>query len=134
MIRILYISTAREAHVQNDLAPILRVSRRNNAALNVTGLLVAGGRRFLQVLEGPADAVEQTYGRICGDARHIAPVLLSKRSIDDRLFGEWAMGFQPAGVGGNGGAVNEEVAALVAPISDPTIKAYFEGFVRRHAA
>lgn len=134
MIRIIYISTARVRTPRGELDGILQISRRNNRAVGVTGLLVVGGRRFLQVLEGPEEAVMQTYQRIKADSRHVAPVLLSKRPITERNFADWAMGYQPAGSLDGPGLVADDVAALIAPIADPTVRAYFAEFAKQHAA
>jgi Sensors of blue-light using FAD len=134
LYRLLYISTARQSHAPATLEAILRTSRRNNAAAAVTGLLLAGGRRFLQILEGPEESVRQTYERICRDPRHVAPVILKSGPVATRLFANWAMGFQQAGTPVAGGSVSDDVAALVAPIEDPVIKAYFAGFALQHAA
>ena len=134
MIRLLYISTARVRHSPTELENILRVSRRNNEAADVTGLLIAGGNRFLQVLEGPENRVQETYNRICRDPRHFAPVILKRETSESRSFGAWAMGFQPGGSVKRESNVDDEVAALVAPIDDLILKAYFEGFVHQHAA
>ncbi|MEG3124428.1 BLUF domain-containing protein [Sphingomonas sp. GB1N7] len=130
MLRLLYISTSRHPHDHAEVEQILRVSRRNNFAANVTGLLVAGGKRFLQVLEGPEQSVQATYDRICRDPRHFAAVTLNKRTCDERLFPAWSMGYQPAGQGG----VDVGISALIAPIADPTVRAYFSEFADRHAA
>jgi hypothetical protein len=92
LIRLIYISTARSELSAAELEGVLRASRRNNAAVGVTGLLVVGGRRFLQALEGPADAVAQTYDRIKADGRHFAAVTLDNRPIAERSFPDWAMG------------------------------------------
>lgn len=135
MIRLLYISTARERHSRAALENILRVSRRNNAAANVTGLLIAGGNRFLQVLEGPEQDVQNTYDRIRLDARHRAPVILKREPIEERAFGAWSMGFQPGGSRTLPASdVNGQLAALVESIEDVTLRAYFDGFVLQHAA
>lgn len=134
MIRIIYISTSRAEIVKNELDAILLVSRRNNRNFGVTGLLVAGGRRFLQVLEGPEGAVMQTYDRIKADQRHFATVLLSKQSIVERNFADWDMGFQPAPTLHGAGAVAADVAAMIATIEDPTVYAYFSEFAKKHAA
>lgn len=134
MIRLIYISTARGEITQGDLECILRKSRRNNAAVGVTGLLIAGGRRFLQVLEGPTDVVMETYERIQADERHFATVLLSKRTVTERNFESWAMGYQPAGPIHGDGSVADDVASLIAPIADPTVHAYFAEFAKKHAA
>ncbi|QDZ06869.1 BLUF domain-containing protein [Sphingomonas panacisoli] len=135
MIRLLYISTARERHSPAILEDILRMSRRNNTAANVTGLLIAGGNRFLQVLEGPEQSVQSTYDRICQDVRHRAPVVLKREPIKERAFGSWSMGFQAGGptLPPTAG-ISDQLAALMEPIEDPTLRAYFEGFVRQHAA
>jgi hypothetical protein len=134
MIRLLYISTARVPHSRAQLDNILGVSRRNNAAVGITGLLIAGGNRFLQVLEGPEAHVQETYDRIRLDIRHFAPVILKREAAEKRLFGRWAMGFQPGGTPAGMSSMSDEVCGLVAPIGDPLLKAYFEGFARRHAA
>lgn len=134
LYRLLYISTARQSHASATLDAILRTSRRNNAAAAVTGLLLAGGRRFLQIIEGPEESVRGTYERICLDGRHVAPVILKAGPVATRSFADWAMGFQQAGSPAAGGSVNDDVAALLAPIEDPAIKAYFAGFAQQHAA
>jgi hypothetical protein len=67
MLQLVYISTSREPITDRLLDDILSTSRRNNDRAGVSGLLVAGGRRFLQALEGPAAAVLATYARIAAD-------------------------------------------------------------------
>ncbi|MCX4198446.1 BLUF domain-containing protein [Methylobacterium organophilum] len=46
---------------------ILDASRRNNAALDVTGALMFNAGAFAQVLEGPRQGVEATFERIQRD-------------------------------------------------------------------
>lgn len=133
MIRLIYISTARVALSTQALDEILRVSRRNNQAVGVTGLLIVGGRRFLQALEGPSEAVRNTYDRIKADDRHFASVVLSDREISERSFSGWAMGYQPAGTPHAAGTVARDVDALIAPITDPIVHAYFAEFSKKHA-
>ncbi|PSJ40409.1 BLUF domain-containing protein [Allosphingosinicella deserti] len=132
MLQIVYISTAQPGFAQSDLREVLEASRRNNAAVDVTGLLVAGGRRFLQVLEGPEAAVEATLARIKADPRHRALVNLSSKQVDARQFGDWSMGFELGGVPG-AGDLNAVVANLVAKLSDRNLAAQFLGFAEIHA-
>ena len=134
MIRLIYISTARSVLSEQELDGILRVSRRKNQMVDVTGLLIVGGRRVLQALEGPAEAVKKTYDRIKADRRHFAAVVLSDREIAERSFFEWAMGYQPAGIPRSEGTVANDVAELIAPITDPIVHAYFAEFAKKHAA
>jgi len=72
MKRLLYISTARSILDASELEELLSKSRAANTKADLTGLLVVGGRRFLQVLEGPDEAVIRTYERIKSDPRHFA--------------------------------------------------------------
>ena len=134
MIRLLYISTTRMPHSRAQLDNVLAISRRNNVLAGITGLLIAGGNRFLQVLEGPEAGALETYDRIRVDPRHFAPVVLKCEAVEKRLFARWAMGFQPGGSPNGVSSISDEVGGLVAPIDDPLLKAYFEGFARRHAA
>ena len=134
MIRLLYISTARQQPTPEELADILRASRRNNPPAGVTGLLIIGGRRFLQALEGPDVAVKTTYDRIARDPRHFAIVQLAREEITERQFPDWAMGAQAGGRPGQAAGVSEAVAALIAPIRDPNLRGYFLGFAERQAA
>jgi hypothetical protein len=117
-----------------ELDSVLRVSRRNNKAADVTGLLVVGGRRFLQALEGPEAAVMATFERIRADPRHFAVVILSRSTIEQRQFGEWAMGYQPGAALGTEASIANDVEALIAPIDDPVVHAYFRQFALQHAA
>ena len=129
MYRLLYISTARAPITAEMLETILRASRRNNAAAGITGLLVAGGTRFLQVLEGDRAAVQATYARICADPRHFATVVLEEAPITARTFPQWAMGSVAAGAAQADMPTGEAIAQLVEPITDPAVRGYFAGFV-----
>lgn len=94
MIQLCYISTARPEVTSGSVVEILKISRRNNDKAHVTGLLLFNGKRFLQLLEGPAPAVAETFTRISLDPRHFAVVKLSERLIEDREFGAWSMSFE----------------------------------------
>jgi hypothetical protein len=48
-----YFSTAAGPQVPTVVHDILTVARRVNRSMGVTGLLVAGSNRYLQVIEGP---------------------------------------------------------------------------------
>jgi len=81
---------------QAILAGILLDARRCNARDDITGALIVRQDLFLQLLEGPADAVEAAYQRIARDDRHIEVRPLTRRQTDKRLFAEWAMRADPA--------------------------------------
>ena len=134
MKRLLYISTARSPLRPSELDNLLAKSRKANSAGDLTGLLVVGGRRFLQVLEGPDQAVTATYERITRDPRHFALVKLHDKEVTTRSFASWAMGFEQGGVAAASATLEEQVNAMVAPIADPTLRAYFTGFAKNHAS
>lgn len=127
MLQLIYVSTARKVGT-TDLEDILVKSRRNNRRDGITGLLHAKGRRFLQALEGEPAKVEAAYARIAADPRHFALVVLSRRTVTDREFGEWAM----AADDGSGGVV-AQVATLVEGAA-PSVRGTFEGFAGLRAA
>lgn len=93
MKRILYVSAAKGAVSEADIADILAASRRNNARVEVTGLLLHIDGGFLQILEGPDAAVEETYARITADPRHGNVLLLWSEAAETRAFPDWSMGY-----------------------------------------
>ncbi len=98
MRQLLYVSTSARDISQRMLDQILSVSRVNNAAVGITGMLLYLDGAFLQVLEGPDDAVARTYDRIRMDPRHREPqTLLDQEGA--RAFGQWSMGFKNLGHG-----------------------------------
>ncbi len=127
MLQLIYVSTARPGAVV-DLEDILTVSRRNNRRDGITGLLHGNGRRFLQALEGEPDRVEAAFARISADPRHFALVILSRRDVVVREFGDWAMAVDD----GTGSAI-AQVAALVENAA-PNVRGTFEGFAAMRAA
>jgi hypothetical protein len=96
-------------------------------------LLVSGGRRFLQVLEGPDQAVLATYARIQGDPRHRAFVLITCQGVAERAFGDWSMAYREGGIHVADDRLHTAVEALTARIADPNLRAQFSGFAKLHA-
>lgn len=131
MFQLAYISSSKTPVDRAMLDDILAVSRRNNARAGITGLLVAGGRRFLQVLEGPEQAVLTTYTRIGRDDRHRGLVMISAKAVEWRAFGEWSMAFRDSGAA-SGDELEDLVAKLVGTIEDPNLRAQFTGFAKLH--
>jgi blue light- and temperature-responsive anti-repressor len=77
--------------VDEAVSQIIRASIRNNREVAVTGLLLVHEGCFLQALEGPAEAVLTTYGRICDDPRHTDTKVLGAGPAAARSFGDWNM-------------------------------------------
>lgn len=129
MQQLVYVSTSRsERPSLLELESILSASRRNNARDSLTGLLIVGGRRFLQVLEGPAEQLDLAYARIKRDPRHFALVELSCKPMTKRSFPDWDMGYE-AGQGD----LSELVHQLTSMIEDPSLQAQLRGFADLHS-
>jgi hypothetical protein len=75
---------------------ILMIARRNNPLESITGALICRQDLYLQLLEGPQDAVEARYRRIAGDDRHLEVVKRVSRPVTERMFPNWAMRDDPA--------------------------------------
>jgi hypothetical protein len=93
LLRAIYVSTATHDLRDAELASILDVSRRNNAAQDITGALGYHDRSFIQVLEGPKGLVEALLAKIARDARNTGLFVVHRSRIDERVFGEWSMGW-----------------------------------------
>ena len=71
-------------------------ARRCNERDNVTGALMCRRDIFVQLLEGPEDAVNAAYARIARDDRHLDLKMRASGPVSERLFGDWAMLHDPA--------------------------------------
>jgi len=77
--------------VERDLAEIADKAKRNNERLGITGVLVYDAGVFIQVLEGPNDAVTHMMTRILSDQRADNVAILFYRLVDQRELGHWSM-------------------------------------------
>jgi hypothetical protein len=95
--RLVYYSRNRiagsPAAMGEEVRRILAASRKNNAAMGVTGALMFNAGCFGQLLEGRRSAVEATFERIQQDERHGEVSVLAFEPIAGRLFAQWSMGF-----------------------------------------
>ncbi len=89
--RIRYVSRFESPLSEADVQAIGEQSRRNNERLGLTGVLMASGGLFYQVLEGPDEAVDEVYRKIVEDGRHTDLLLLSTETGVNRLFPSWSM-------------------------------------------
>lgn len=105
LYRLVYVSTARIGLDDSDVEAILEASRRNNAAHHVTGLLAYNGANFMQLIEGPTDAVLALYERLGRDDRHFGLVKISGEPVETRVCGDWAMMLSRAQHAGSDGEV-----------------------------
>ena len=94
MLSLIYVSTSVKLLNDEELLDILKISRENNSSKEVTGLLLYKGGNFMQVLEGPDDAVNGIFEKIKNDPRHKDVSVISREQIQSRQFPAWEMAFQ----------------------------------------
>ncbi|WP_421789270.1 BLUF domain-containing protein [Hyphobacterium sp.] len=91
--RLVYVSQAVVPMHEGALEDILSAARDNNSRHKITGLLLFDGAHFMQLLEGPTEAVEQTFSAIIKDKRHKGVVRIASETGVNRQFPGWSMGY-----------------------------------------
>ena len=92
MKRVRYISRFASSLSPQDIDEIISASHRNNPRRHITGMLIASGDLFYQLLEGPRDEVDALYARISQDPRHEQILLIESETGDfERICPDWAM-------------------------------------------
>ena len=87
---VIYVS--RPTHFDHIiLENILKTSRLANPENGITGNLIYHSDLFLQILEGPTEAIDNLYRKILSDSRHSDIVKLREAQFHTRLFDSWAM-------------------------------------------
>jgi len=90
MLSLIYSSVATRSLDDDDLAGLLAQSRRANAENDITGVLLFRNGYFLQLLEGPDQAVRAKMATIKHDDRHTKVTVLTEELIEERQFPEWS--------------------------------------------
>ena len=75
-----------------NLEALLVSARRQNLQNGITGVLLCSGEQFMQCFEGPEDAVQETYERICRSRMHKGLIVYMDSVVPVRAFDDWAMG------------------------------------------
>ena len=88
--RVIYVSE-KVGSSEQDVAEIVKASAQNNPSKDITGCLVDGQNSFLQILEGPSDAIKGLYKTISEDSRHTNVTRLYDELVGTRLFSDWSM-------------------------------------------
>ncbi|MCW3796970.1 BLUF domain-containing protein [Sphingomonas sp. BN140010] len=75
----------------DDLLAIHTAARQLNALDGITGLLIHNGTHFLQIIEGPDDAIGDLVERLRRDPRHTGFEVRDDREVEERSFAGWTM-------------------------------------------
>lgn len=139
LYRTAYISAARRAFSEADLAALLAAARARNIQTGVTGLLLYGDMSFIQVLEGAVGAVEDTLARIAQDERHTQLTRIAGGPVLERRFADWSMGYRAARPGevralqGYMAMSRPSLADVVARVDEPATRLFLSRFAAEHA-
>lgn len=91
--RLIYFSTASWMMAEVELDELLAECRAINQRLAVTGFLLYGDGSFMQLLEGPPEAVGLVYGRLLLDERHQDVIKMADSIVEARNFSDWFMAY-----------------------------------------
>ena len=90
--RLKYVSRLTTPMLQTQLQALVQRSQVKNSGLGITGILVATGGLFYQVIEGPAQAIDSLYATIAADPRHTELLVISvEEPVATRYFPGWLM-------------------------------------------
>jgi len=90
--RMRYISELAEDLGPGEIERIGRLAAEANEKDQITGMLVASGKLFFQIIEGPEDAIDRLWARISRDPRHRNMLVLAEERGDlPRLCPDWGM-------------------------------------------
>ncbi len=93
LTQLCYASVEVRAFDEPALQALLKKARANNARQDITGLLLYGQGRFVQLLEGEHDLIEVLYQKIVSDPRHQRVFEVYRQSVNTRDFPNWSMAF-----------------------------------------
>ncbi|KAB2541055.1 hypothetical protein AL035_14290 [Salipiger aestuarii] len=93
LTQLFYTSLCRSSRGHWSDFVILKDALENNARAGVTGYLLRDRAHFYQVLEGAASVVDALFDRISADDRHSNVTVLMRRSVPERSFLGWSMGY-----------------------------------------
>ena len=78
----------------DDLRALLDTAHAANRQFDISGLLFYVGQHFIQTIEGPDAAIGQLIENIRNDNRTMPITLMFDRTVEERAFPNWRMGFR----------------------------------------
>ncbi len=92
--QLVYRSIASSGFQSDDMVSLMSSCKKNNPALEITGMLVYNDGIFLQMIEGDALSISKLYNKISLDPRHGDLKILWSGRADERTFPHWSMAFK----------------------------------------
>lgn len=89
--QLVYVSTRKPNCTAEEIEKILDSCKKNNPALNITGVLLYSDTKFIQLVEGDAKGIMDLYDKIKKDNRHSNAMMISYNPISEKSFPSWHM-------------------------------------------
>jgi hypothetical protein len=96
LVHIVYCSLASAELSPSAVLHMVERAQERNPERGISGMLVFGNQRFLQMIEGPRRAVSDLYHTVVRDPRHTDLVLIDFAYKPARDFGRWGMALYDA--------------------------------------
>ncbi|MGP1272549.1 MAG: BLUF domain-containing protein [Phycisphaerales bacterium] len=90
--QLVYRSAALHPFTEAGLLALQAEAATKNAKLGVTGFLLYHHDAFVQLIEGPDEAIGALIDRIRADSRHREVVVLFDERVSERAVPAWSMG------------------------------------------
>jgi len=82
---------ANDNSIELDLEDITQAAKKRNPSLGITGVLFYHQGKFLQLLEGEPDNIDQIMQHINTDKRHNNIQLYIDQNVESRCLADWNM-------------------------------------------
>jgi len=90
--RIRYVSRFSRTLTSEEIESLVQRAEGKNAVLGITGIFMATGNLFYQLIEGPEDAIDRLFATILSDERHRDILVLeTETEVTGRFFPDWSM-------------------------------------------
>jgi Sensors of blue-light using FAD len=90
--QILYCSLCSEPMTQREIEQLAATASNLNRMDHITGMLMHADGVFVQLIEGPREAINHLWARILRDSRHMGVVqLYYLREVESRVCEGWGM-------------------------------------------
>lgn len=91
---IIYVSYTNFEWDDKALKQLASTAKKRNEENDITGILLYGKNKFIQILEGPQFDVVLLFEKIKKDIRHKKISMIVEGSLEKRNFTDWQMGFK----------------------------------------
>ncbi|WP_412560429.1 BLUF domain-containing protein [Winogradskyella sp. MIT101101] len=88
---VIYQSKSQSHFAPMDIELMLMKAKRKNKRLKITGCIVYGDNKFIQLIQGPKDAIIDLYKEIKADKRHFKVTTLLEQSTEQKIWSDWSM-------------------------------------------